>query len=211
MERRFNSLAAADDHHCVGAHFHHPHVAFNIEGGAWGGLSLFLPLSLANAIFEREPHQSGQWLLFFSPALLIIQKRPEKKKSLYERTGCENRGSRGGRVEGESVWLCSHLYFQCRCYSASLCPPHPRSSSSGCPYDLDFREVRDGSLVLLWAPPLYQGRGPVTGYVLEMSQGDQSEDWSAVHEKAISGTHHKVSAAQHRGSTGGRHSVRVFL
>lgn len=66
---------------------------------------------------------------------------------------------------------------------------------SGPPYDLQFREVRDGSLVLLWAAALYEGRGPVTGYVLEMSQGDQSEDWIAVHEKTISDTHYKVSRA----------------
>lgn len=55
--------------------------------------------------------------------------------------------------------------------------------------------MRDGSLVLLWAAPLYEGRGPINGYVLEMSQGDQSEDWMAVQEKTISGTHYKVSTA----------------
>lgn len=66
---------------------------------------------------------------------------------------------------------------------------------SGCPFDLEFREVRDGSLVLLWAAPLYEGRGPITGYVLEMSLGDQSEDWIAVHGQTISGTHYKVSEA----------------
>lgn len=49
--------------------------------------------------------------------------------------------------------------------------------------------------MLLWAAALYEGRGPVTGYVLEMSQGDQSEDWIAVHEKTISDTHYKVSRA----------------
>lgn len=63
---------------------------------------------------------------------------------------------------------------------------------SGCPFDLEFREVRDSSLVLLWAAPLYGGRGPITGYVLEMSEGDQTEDWIAVQEKTISGTHYKV-------------------
>ncbi|XP_075897501.1 myomesin-3 [Nelusetta ayraudi] len=66
----------------------------------------------------------------------------------------------------------------------------------GPPYDLQFREVRDSSLVLLWAAPLYQGRGPVTGYVLEMSRGDQWEDWMAVREKTISDTHYKVSGLQ---------------
>lgn len=53
--------------------------------------------------------------------------------------------------------------------------------------------MRDGSLVLLWAAPLYEGRSPVTGYLLEMSQGDQSDDWTALNEKLISDTHYKVS------------------
>uniref|UniRef100_A0A3Q4GV39 Myomesin 3 n=1 Tax=Neolamprologus brichardi TaxID=32507 RepID=A0A3Q4GV39_NEOBR len=66
----------------------------------------------------------------------------------------------------------------------------------GCPYDLEIREVRNGSLVLLWAAPLYEGRSPVTGYLLEISQGDQSENWTALSEKTISDTHYKVSALQ---------------
>lgn len=73
--------------------------------------------------------------------------------------------------------------------------PTDAFARSGCPFDLQFREVRDGSLVLLWAPPLYEGRGPVTGYMLEMSQGDQSNDWIALHERTISCTHYKVSEA----------------
>ncbi|XP_034410301.1 myomesin-3 [Cyclopterus lumpus] len=66
----------------------------------------------------------------------------------------------------------------------------------GCPYDVQFREVRDGSLVLLWAAPLYEGWSPVTGYFLEISQGDQSDDWTALNEKPIYDTHHKVSDLQ---------------
>ncbi|KAM7421303.1 hypothetical protein PAMA_015448 [Pampus argenteus] len=66
----------------------------------------------------------------------------------------------------------------------------------GCPYDLLLREVRNDSLVLLWAAPLYEGRGPVTGYFLEISQGDQSDDWTALNEKPISDTHYKVSGLQ---------------
>uniref|UniRef100_A0A3Q3EVU2 Myomesin 3 n=1 Tax=Labrus bergylta TaxID=56723 RepID=A0A3Q3EVU2_9LABR len=65
-----------------------------------------------------------------------------------------------------------------------------------CPYDVEVREVRNDSLVLLWAAPLYEGRSPVTGYLLEMSQGDQSDDWTAVTEKPISDTHYKVSGLQ---------------
>ncbi|KAM6994920.1 myomesin-3 isoform 1-T1 [Tautogolabrus adspersus] len=66
----------------------------------------------------------------------------------------------------------------------------------GCPYDAEVREVRNNSLMLLWAAPLYEGRSPVTGYMLEMSQGDQSDDWTAVTEEPISDTHYKVSGLQ---------------
>uniref|UniRef100_A0A4W6BZW8 Myomesin 3 n=1 Tax=Lates calcarifer TaxID=8187 RepID=A0A4W6BZW8_LATCA len=66
----------------------------------------------------------------------------------------------------------------------------------GCPYDLGLREVRNNSLVLLWAAPLYEGRSPVTGYLLEISQGDQSDSWTALNDKPISDTHYKVSGLQ---------------
>lgn len=64
---------------------------------------------------------------------------------------------------------------------------------SGCPYDAQVREVRDDSLVLLWAAPLYEGSGPVTGYLVEISEGEQSDCWTAVNEKPICDTHYKVS------------------
>lgn len=66
----------------------------------------------------------------------------------------------------------------------------------GCPYDLDFREVRDSSLVLLWAAPLYEGRSPVTGYLLEISQGDESDNWTALNDKPISDTRYKVRSCK---------------
>ena len=55
--------------------------------------------------------------------------------------------------------------------------------------------MKNDSLVLLWAAPLYEGRGPVTGYFLEISQGGQSDEWTAVNEKPITDTHYKVSEA----------------
>lgn len=64
---------------------------------------------------------------------------------------------------------------------------------SGCPYNAQVREVRDDSLVLLWAAPLYEGSGPVTGYLVEISEGEQSDCWTAVNEKPICDTHYKVS------------------
>uniref|UniRef100_A0A671WAG1 Myomesin 3 n=1 Tax=Sparus aurata TaxID=8175 RepID=A0A671WAG1_SPAAU len=66
----------------------------------------------------------------------------------------------------------------------------------GCPFDLELREVRNNSLVLLWAAPLYEGRSPVTGYLLEISQGDESDSWTALNEKPINDTHYKVSGLQ---------------
>lgn len=69
---------------------------------------------------------------------------------------------------------------------------------SGCPYDAQVREVRDDSLVLLWAAPLYEGSGPVTGYLVEISEGEQSDCWMAVNEKPVCDTHYKVSQAVKR-------------
>lgn len=66
---------------------------------------------------------------------------------------------------------------------------------SGCPYDAQVREVRDDSLVLLWAAPLYEGSGPITGYLVEISEGEQSECWMAVNDKPICDTHYKVGQA----------------
>ncbi|XP_067365957.1 myomesin-3 isoform X1 [Channa argus] len=66
----------------------------------------------------------------------------------------------------------------------------------GCPYDLQIREVRDSSLVLLWAAPLYEGRSPVTGYLLEISQGDKLDNWTVLDDKPACDTHYKVSGLQ---------------
>ncbi|XP_034730713.1 myomesin-3 isoform X2 [Etheostoma cragini] len=66
----------------------------------------------------------------------------------------------------------------------------------GCPCDVEFREVRNNSLALLWAAPLYEGQSPVTGYLLEISQGDISDNWTALNERPISETHYKVSGLQ---------------
>lgn len=68
----------------------------------------------------------------------------------------------------------------------------------GCPYDLELREVRGDSLVLLWAAPLYQGQSPISGYVVEMSEVEECEeceeceDWTAVTQEPIVDTHLRV-------------------
>ncbi|KTG03821.1 hypothetical protein cypCar_00037927, partial [Cyprinus carpio] len=62
----------------------------------------------------------------------------------------------------------------------------------GCPYDLEFREVRRNSLVLLWAEPLYKGQSEISGYVVEISEGAESEDWTPVTSEPVTETHLKV-------------------
>lgn len=102
----------------------------------------------------------------------------------------------------EHFWNC-FLFFSVkpsfvhrpRCHSYVLL-----LACSGCPYDLQIREVRDDSLVLLWASPLYEGQSPVIGYLLEISQGEQSDNWMALTEKPICDTHFKVSDAVKRPS-----------
>ncbi|KAG7469064.1 hypothetical protein MATL_G00124840 [Megalops atlanticus] len=64
----------------------------------------------------------------------------------------------------------------------------------GCPYDLECREVRGTSLVLLWERPLYEGRSPVTGYLVEIGGEDEKEGWTLLTQEPITDTHLKVSS-----------------
>ncbi|KAK2903649.1 hypothetical protein Q8A67_008362 [Cirrhinus molitorella] len=66
----------------------------------------------------------------------------------------------------------------------------------GCPYDLELREVRRNSLVLLWAEPLYKGQSEISGYIVEISEGAESEDWTPVTSEPVTETHLKVSGLQ---------------
>ncbi|XP_077455423.1 myomesin-3 [Stigmatopora argus] len=101
--------------------------------------------------------------------------------------------------------LTSGLWYQFRVFAANVVGVGKPSDASepflceewtmpepGCPFDVEAREVRDRSLVLRWEAPLYEGRGPVTGYLLEISQGDQSEEWTAVNAEPVTHTHYKV-------------------
>ncbi|XP_061631446.1 myomesin-3 isoform X1 [Phyllopteryx taeniolatus] len=101
------------------------------------------------------------------------------------------------------------LWYQYRVFAANMVGVGKPSEASeaflceewtmpepGCPFDLEVREVRDHSLVLLWAAPLYGGRGPVKGYLLEISQGDQSDTWTAVNAEPVTDTYYKVSGLQ---------------
>uniref|UniRef100_A0A3B1JHG6 Myomesin 3 n=1 Tax=Astyanax mexicanus TaxID=7994 RepID=A0A3B1JHG6_ASTMX len=75
---------------------------------------------------------------------------------------------------------------------AFLCEPWTMPEP-GCPYDLELREVRRESLVVMWAEPLYQGQSQITGYVVEISQGEESEDWTEVTQESVTDRHLKIS------------------
>uniref|UniRef100_A0A3Q3VPF1 Myomesin-1 n=1 Tax=Mola mola TaxID=94237 RepID=A0A3Q3VPF1_MOLML len=64
----------------------------------------------------------------------------------------------------------------------------------GPPHDLQIREVRSDSLVLLWKPPVYQGRDPVNGFYLDIKEADAPEEaWRGVNNKATEKTYMKVN------------------
>ncbi|XP_054638923.1 myomesin-3 isoform X2 [Dunckerocampus dactyliophorus] len=106
--------------------------------------------------------------------------------------------------------LTSGLWYQFRVFATNMVGVGKPSDASeaflcekwtmaepGCPFDLAVREVRNNSLVLLWAAPLYAGKDPVTGYFLEISQGGpDSDNWTALNEKPVTDTYYKVSGLQ---------------
>ncbi|XP_041817081.1 M-protein, striated muscle isoform X2 [Chelmon rostratus] len=63
----------------------------------------------------------------------------------------------------------------------------------GPPHDLQIREVRSDSLVLLWKPPVYQGRDPVNGFYVDIKEADAPEEaWRGVNNKAVEKTYLKI-------------------
>ncbi|KAM4534315.1 myomesin-1 isoform 3-T3 [Odontesthes bonariensis] len=55
----------------------------------------------------------------------------------------------------------------------------------GPPHDLQIRDVRNDSLVMLWKPPVYQGRDPVNGFYIDIKEADAPEEaWRGVNTKA---------------------------
>nr|CBN82080.1 Myomesin-1 [Dicentrarchus labrax] len=63
----------------------------------------------------------------------------------------------------------------------------------GPPHDLQIREVRSDSLVLLWKPPVYQGRDPVNGFYVDIKEADAPEEaWRGVNNKATEKTYLKI-------------------
>ncbi|XP_026868907.2 M-protein, striated muscle isoform X3 [Electrophorus electricus] len=63
----------------------------------------------------------------------------------------------------------------------------------GPPHDLQLQEVRKDSLLLLWKPPVYQGRDKVNGYYVDIKEAEAPfECWRGVNEKATSKTYMKI-------------------
>ncbi|XP_063055289.1 myomesin-3 [Engraulis encrasicolus] len=76
----------------------------------------------------------------------------------------------------------------------------------GCPYDLFFREVRSSSLVLMWSQPVYTGQSEISGYLVQYSEGEESEDWQTANEDPTPDTHLKVTGLK----AGYTYRLRVF-
>ncbi|XP_071381721.1 myomesin-1 isoform X2 [Centroberyx affinis] len=67
----------------------------------------------------------------------------------------------------------------------------------GPPHDLQITEVRSSSLVLLWKPPVYQGRDKVNGFYVDIKEADAVEEaWRGVNDKATDKTYIKIKALQ---------------
>lgn len=69
--------------------------------------------------------------------------------------------------------------------------------TAGPPHDLQITEVRSDSLVLIWKPPVYQGRDPVNGFYIDIKEADAPEEaWRGVNNKATDKTFIKVCRHQ---------------
>ncbi|XP_065132547.1 myomesin 1a (skelemin) isoform X2 [Paramisgurnus dabryanus] len=64
----------------------------------------------------------------------------------------------------------------------------------GPPHGLHVLEVRKDSLVLLWEPPTFNGRSPVTGYYVDFKEEDGR--WRCVQERSTKQTFLKVTGLQ---------------
>ncbi|KAM8881049.1 myomesin-1 isoform 3-T3 [Synchiropus picturatus] len=63
----------------------------------------------------------------------------------------------------------------------------------GPPHDLQIREARSDSVVLLWKLPVYQGRDPVNGFYVDIKEMEAPEEaWRGVNRKANETTYIKI-------------------
>uniref|UniRef100_A0A672GDG1 Myomesin 1a (skelemin) n=1 Tax=Salarias fasciatus TaxID=181472 RepID=A0A672GDG1_SALFA len=67
----------------------------------------------------------------------------------------------------------------------------------GPPVGLHVLEVRDTSAVILWEPPVFDGRTPVNGYYLDLKfESAGEEGWKAAHEKVNQVKYMKVTGLE---------------
>ncbi|XP_048155588.1 myomesin-2 isoform X1 [Corvus hawaiiensis] len=81
-------------------------------------------------------------------------------------------------------------HFKCKAWTM----PEP-----GPAYGLMICEVRNTSVVLLWKAPVYEGKSPITGYLVDYKEVD-AEDWITANEKPTSKRYLKVTDL-HEGHT----------
>ncbi|XP_056155262.1 M-protein, striated muscle [Lampris incognitus] len=63
----------------------------------------------------------------------------------------------------------------------------------GPPHDLQITEVRSDSMVLLWKPPVYQGRDEVNGFYIDIKEAHAPEEaWRGVNTKATDKKYMKI-------------------
>uniref|UniRef100_K7FDM6 Myomesin-1 n=1 Tax=Pelodiscus sinensis TaxID=13735 RepID=K7FDM6_PELSI len=64
----------------------------------------------------------------------------------------------------------------------------------GPPHDVSCTEIRKDSLVLLWKPPVYIGRSPVTGYYVDVKETEATDEhWRSANKKPIANKFLKIS------------------
>uniref|UniRef100_A0A3Q3E946 Myomesin-1 n=1 Tax=Hippocampus comes TaxID=109280 RepID=A0A3Q3E946_HIPCM len=90
---------------------------------------------------------------------------------------------RAANIAGVGIPSLPSDTFLCEEWTIAVPPPH----------DLELREVRGDSMVLLWKAPVYQGRDPVNGFYVDMKEAEAPEEaWRGVNTKATGNTFIKV-------------------
>lgn len=63
--------------------------------------------------------------------------------------------------------------------------------NTGPPHGLHILELRKDSLVLLWEPPTFTGRSPITGYYVDIKEGKGG--WRGVQDRSTKNTYLQVT------------------
>lgn len=74
------------------------------------------------------------------------------------------------------------------------------STNPGPPCGLRVQEVRKDSMVLLWDPPTFDGRSPVTGYYVDYKE--ENGKWRCFQERSTKHTYMQVLNVKFLKATG---------